>query len=365
MRTLVDAIEREDEAAIAGGVIVPDDPAHTFALAYARAMIAGRRYWHAAWSRWGRQEAIKAYVRRGLRLPDSYLESPQAHWDYEGDRAILRHRPGTTAMGAPSPLRQVDGQWLYDPLRRARHREVEAMVARTDATTATYAKLAADIEAGKFASIHEAIDVLFPHQREAPLDAPKLDKRQLDPKTIHGAMMSLGLAYQERDVLVAASFYHVDGPPASAAQLAEAHAKQVLAVNDFTSTVSQQIGGTESLAMEFSLIDPRDDLFGHVITEWTIDGDRATGTNDAGPAAATMRRVDGVWKIDLTPLAGSPPVEQLAAELRRQAQSVAAVARDIREKRLFTVDEVRGALKLRSLVPTTAPAGKGEVGDEG
>lgn len=119
--------------------------------------------------------------------------------------------------------------------------------------------------------------------------------------------------------------------------------------------------GTESLAAEFDLIDPRDDVFGHLITEWTIAGDRAIGTNDAGPADAVMRRVDGLWKIDLTPPAGSPPAKRLAAALRRETQSLTAVTADVREKRLFTLDEVRGALKRRGLVPATLPAA--EVND--
>ncbi|MDQ3440375.1 MAG: hypothetical protein M3478_08520 [Planctomycetota bacterium] len=360
MRTLVDAIEREDNEAIAAGVFVAEDADRQWAKAYAQALIAGRRYWHAAWNRWGRQESIEAYVRRGLRLPDSHLDYRRADWEHEGERAILKHVAGAKSLGAPSPLREVDGQWLYDPLGRAGSNEIAASVARINETAATHAKLAADIEAGRFASVHEAIDVLRPRRDAQPEPTP-LTKQQRDPKSIPGAMMSLGLAYGERDARAAARFYHVDGSPRAAAQLAEAHAKRLLAVNDFTDTIAYQIDGTEALAMEFDLIDPRDDLFGHLITEWRIKGDRATGRNDAGPAEATMRRVGGIWKIDLTPPRGSPSVEKLSAELRRQTRIVAAVALDVREKRLFMVDEVRAALKQRGLVPATSPAAEGEV----
>ena len=362
MRALVDAIEREDEAAIAATVVAESDAARRFARVYARAEVAMRRYWRAATRRWGRRECIEAYVRRGLRLPDAHLEFPDVEWDVQGDRAVLRYDPGRRYVGAPSPLRKVDGRWLYDPFPRARPREIEHAAARAEETAAKIEKLTADVEAGRLASVHEAVDVLYPHQRGQPRpEPPELTQEQLDPRTIGGAMMSLGKAYEVRDARAAADFYHVDGPAAAARELAEVYARRVLAVHDLLGAVASQFDGSEIGLLEFGLTDPRDDLFGHLITQWTIDGDRATGTNDAGPADATMRRVKGVWKIDLTPPPGSPPADQVAAELRRQTKIISAVTYDVREKRLFTVDEVRAALKRRGLAPSTQPAEQGRI----
>ncbi|MEA2734870.1 MAG: hypothetical protein QOE14_1321 [Humisphaera sp.] len=356
MQTLVEAIEREDEAAIAAGVHSTNEAQHKIALAYARGFIATRRYCQAMFKRWGRQESIESYVQHDLRQPYAYLDYARAEWDIEVDRAVLKHRPGTRGLAALSPLQKIDGQWLYDPTRRMSPKELVFVVANAEQNIAKYTKLAADIEAGKFASVHDAIDVLFPRQRPQHAERPKLPKEQTDPRTIQGAVWSLGLALEEEDVLAAAKFYHADGP--AGAQLAEAHVKHILAAHRFIIAASE-IGGSQ-LAGQFDLIDGRDDLFGHLITEWTIKGDRATGTNEAGPADAQMRRVDGFWKIDLTPPAGSPSADKLAGQLRRDTKIMAAVTADIREKRLFTADEVRRELKRRGLAPATQPAGEGE-----
>jgi hypothetical protein len=363
MRTIVDAIEREDEAVIADSLLVENDAEHKFPRAFARMMCVAHRYWTAVQDRWGRQEVIAAYVKRGIVLPDSYQDYRRTEWDIRGDRATARSRArtGRRIPNAISPLRRIDGQWLYVPPALTKPNQVDYAAGVLNKRAEGYAKLTADIAAGKFASIHEAIDVMYPRRPAGSSEPPQLDKAQLDPATIPGAMTSLGLAYQQRDARAAARFYHVDGPADAAARLVQAHVAHALAVHHFLETASDRIEAAERLALEFGLLDPRDDLFGHVITDWTIDGDRAMGTNDAGPADAMMRRVDGVWKIDLTPPRGTLSSEKVAAELRRQTQALTAVTRDVRETPLFTTTEVRAALKRHGLVPAKRPLGEGEV----
>ncbi|MEA2707888.1 MAG: hypothetical protein QOF78_489 [Phycisphaerales bacterium] len=357
MAAMSEALGRGDEQGLVDGMQINGDADGKLARAIAHQMVVGQTFWRAMWKQWGRREAVEAYVKRGIALPDAYVEWPLVQWKIEGDKAFADSSQVKKDAYGLSPMRRVNGQWGWDPLLRgSSDKERASMAKRAADETAKYQKLAADIEAAKFASVYDAIDVLIPRERPQQDERPQLPREQVDPKTIQGAVWSLGLALEEEDVLAAAKFYHADGP--AGAQLAEAHVKHILAAHRFIIAASE-IGGSQ-LAGQFDLIDGRDDLFGHLITEWTIKGDRATGTNEAGPAAAQMRRVDGFWKIDLTPPPGAPPADKLAEQLRRQTKIMAAVTADIREKRLFTVDEIRRELKRRGIAPATPPIGEGE-----
>ena len=161
-------------------------------------------------------------------------------------------------------------------------------------------------------------------------------------------MNALGLAVQKQDSEAASKFYSCDGPDGP--RLVKAHVLRILAVYRFTEA-AVRFRENHRIEYVYGWVDPVDDLFGNLLTQWKIEGDRATGTNEAGPAAARLRLVDGIWTIDLTPRPDQPPAHQQADALEKQTEIIRDVTAAIEEQKLLTPNEVRAELKRRGLSP--------------
>ena len=350
MRALAEAIETGNEAAIAECFYVEEDADGAVVASVSRQLLAGREYWKAVCRTFGRRSAIEAYVKRKMVLPDGYLDYPDAKWTVEGDRATLVRKDDQSPR-APSPLRRVDGKWLVDVAPRSTPEERNRIITEMDRAARRFSDAAAAIENGDFESVHDAIESLYPHQRlkkEIINARPILTKEQLDPSTIAGSVMSLGQAIDREDSAAAVHFYFADAPGGD--ELIAAHVRRLIAVNRFGSAVSDQIEGNESLEAEFELIDARDDFFGHLTTNWKTEGERATGAAGDG-AETTLVRREGAWRIDLTPREGDGDARSIASRLDHQTRAVADVTRAVKDRQIFTSNEVRQALKRAGLTP--------------
>jgi hypothetical protein len=295
-------------------------------------------------STFGREAAIDAYRSRGIVLPDDYVEYPDADWQVNGDEAFSAYKKG--GPHALGPLMRVNGQWYVHMFRRSTPKMLAEFTQKQERAAKQLESLAADVNAGKFSEIHAVIDVL--HPREKPEPAPQPSAQQLDPATIPGAMNALGSALQKQDSEAACKFYSCDGPDGSA--LVKAHVLRILAVGRF-GEAAVRFRENHRIEYVYGWVDPVDDLFGNLLTDWKIEGDHATGKNEAGPAAARLRRVNGIWTIDLTPGPGQPPARQQADALEKQTEIIRDVTGAIEEQKLLTPDEVRAELKRRGLSP--------------
>jgi hypothetical protein len=345
MRSLSAAIEAEDSSSIAACFFNENDPQNTSGRAAARTFVAGHQYWKSVCARFGRETAIDAYRTRGIVLPDSHVEYPDAEWEINGDEVFNVYKKG--GPHGFGPLKRVNGQWYVHMFRRSTAKDIAAYAQRQNQTAQQYETLTADVNAGKFNEVNAVIDVLYPREKRQAAP-PQPPPQQTDATTIPGAMNALGLALQKQDSDAASKFYSCDGPDGPA--LIKAHVLRILAVERFVEAASR-FRENHRIEYVYGWVDPVDDLFGNMITEWKIAGERATGTNDAGPAAAKLRRVNGIWTIDLTPGPDQPPARQQTDALEEQGAFIRDVTAAIQDRKLLTPDEVRAELKRRGIKP--------------
>ena len=134
------------------------------------------------------------------------------------------------------------------------------------------------MNSGKFSDVHAAIDVLYP--RDKPEPTPQPSTQQLDPTTIPGAMNALGSRIAQTGLGSRVEILLLRRTRRGG--MVKAHVLRILAVYRFTEAASH-FRENHRIEYVYGWVDPVDDLFGNLLTQWKIADDRATGYKRSRP----------------------------------------------------------------------------------
>jgi hypothetical protein len=163
-----------------------------------------------------------------------------------------------------------------------------------------------------------------------------------DTSTIHGAIDAFTEAAENKDPVAMAAFFYVQN--AKDNRLALANAKRILCATAFEATVNGRITqfGGRDLAKNFGLIN--DDLDYPKNYQVQEHGDTAVGTT-SGPdeQADWFKKIDGVWKQDITPPAPYTASER-AQDMEEDNAAIQRIIDDVNHGKYKTLSQVRDAL---------------------
>jgi hypothetical protein len=177
--------------------------------------------------------------------------------------------------------------------------------------------------------------------------AKALTPEQAEEGQLVQSFNGIALGFANRNAEEAAKYFYVKGDADGAYPVARM--KRLLAARDLASAVDKEIGnGASGLVSEFGLVTTADDGMGMRLIEWKFQAERAVGKKPEGVSQPMwipeLRKVDGVWKIDVTPeLRGKPEAEAKRAE--EEARSLGEIAGRVKEGKVTKLEEVREAMR--------------------
>lgn len=367
INTYCKAVENGDASIVADSYDTPRDL--VCRLTWAQAQIAGFQLF----------QAIEACLG-----PDAGHEFD---WYAEGDRCVrlklytsadFRAVPGYPAPDAADGKFGPRGSWLpmcrgsdgiwridlgMDPIRPI---DLRHTIDLEQKRAALYHRLTSAVKQGQISDVGpilsslEAQDFQISHEwgeldGEEPTEPPlpnraSLDSTNFDQTTPQGAIGAYYRAFVERDEKGIAGFFYSEGDPRG--RLAEANAERILAALRFKDAIDRKFnnGGEAFVSDDVGLIAPADLV-------WWCDveqerGDHAVGVFENN-SQVSFRKVDGVWKLDITPAKPQTPTG-LASKMARDSKILDQVTADVLAGKYKELSQVRDALvsvKLTGPVP--------------
>ncbi|CAN5498893.1 hypothetical protein BH09PLA1_BH09PLA1_21480 [soil metagenome] len=228
-----------------------------------------------------------------------------------------------------------------------------------------------------FATAGELLEALDPARRERAaeeVDAGGAARRQFEemkremaknpPKTpkereeyeLGLALWEIAVAAASKDAPAAAKHYFAKGDDGS---YTLARTNRSLAARDLIIAADKEVaGGAQSLSVEFNLYNLADDIYGLLMLELQIQGDRATpksGDPD-GEWIPGVRKIDGVWKIDVThETAGNP--KDAAKRAEAESRKLEALTTQVKAGKFTNLDQLRKAMKEAGIKGAATPRG--------
>lgn len=358
MTFFVQAIENRDLPAAADcfNLSEPDG--------YMRAaeQIADAQLYRALASRFGAAEAGKILGDVRIRFTPWPSKFAPGDWTYPPDQpgyALARSAPQGVAS-VPTMQKGPDGIWRIGPIlvpRDIRPALAVAMKARAAELSRKYDPIIAGLKAGKYISADGVLNALFPPDsaevaaRAAQREREQLAKKQqdvadqqllamqFDSSTLYGAAGAYAQSIVKKDLPGMMRFYHVDN--AKDDRFAQAYAKRILSATSLDEALRAHlaVAGQDSLAHDFG-------LFPDLPTGMSLNeqGDRGIGVRSGpDPQAIWFRKVDGVWKQDITPKAPLAANEATQATEEDNA-AVERITSEIMAGKYRSIAQVRDAL---------------------
>jgi hypothetical protein len=219
--------------------------------------------------------------------------------------------------------------------------------------------------AGKYATPDDVIHAIFPdgapaqrmqviQQQQRQADDARVQEllsTKFDRSTLGGAIGAFMQAMQKKDAVGMADFFFADGD--TDGRYARAFAVRVVAATDLEEAITNHVDkeSGEAIVGGFGLSPGM-----AVAPEWLAKmdeaGDRAVGSFDGGnKQTLKFRKVDGIWKEDLTPPASQSATE-VAAEMDEDNHTMDRIMIDITAGKYTTLPQVRDALGAAMLNAT-------------
>lgn len=334
MTTLLKAADAGDAATVFDSFDMPEDKDGTARKTLANELLTERVFYRACEARFGHDAPQHLYDRIHI------LCFPPAH-QYQEDEWVTPPGQLGTVVAKQAPRRILTGSFM----RRGRdgvwrisnkfplHEPVEqGLIKIVKKNSAQLAAVTADARAGKYATLDDVIRAI------SPSSAPPVGG--YDTSTLSGAMQAYARAFQDKDPVAMAKFYYAEGDLDG--KLAEANARRIVSAMRFIEATAEKLdSAANGLAKKFGLLTDKDaPWWAESVTE---HGDRATATLPRDLGEVPFCKVNGVWKLDLTP---TPPMTaaQRAKELDHDNHAVEQITADVLAGKFKTLDEVRKAL---------------------
>jgi hypothetical protein len=324
--------------------------------------IADAQLYRALESRFGAAEAGKILGDARIQFASWSRKFSPDDWTYPPNRPDCALGKSSTqgAESVPTMQKGPDGIWRIGPILAPREIPpalAAAMKAKAVGLATKYDPIVAGLQAGKYTSADTVMNALFPpnsteaQARAAQRYREQLEKKQqdeavqqlltmqFDSSTLDGAAGAYAQLMVKKDLHGMVRFYYVD--KAKDDRFAQAYAKRILSATALDEALREHLtdAGQDSLANDFGLMPELPT--GIALSE---QGDRGIGTR-FGPDQKAMwfRKVDGVWKQDITPQAPTTANEAAQATEEDNA-AVERIASDIIAGKYRSVAQVRDAL---------------------
>lgn len=177
-------------------------------------------------------------------------------------------------------------------------------------------------------------------QGPSPADLERINH----PKTPQQTAVAIDVAVTREKPEQIAKFLWARGDEDT--KLAHAVAERIIASVEFKKAVLETFPASNLDLRSFGLVEPGD-FYSIVASSWKEDGDRATiGNHEGGQPAAdavTMRKVKGVWKLNITPVDES--IAEAIDAVQKNTVSIKKLTSQIKSHNLASIDEVRNGLK--------------------
>src|SRR5205814_10480042 len=126
-----------------------------------------------------------------------------------------------------------------------------------------------------------------------------------------------------------------------------AHIQRTLVINELIEAASREIGGDAARPL-YELRDESDDMYGMAMLNWKVDGDRAMGWRDEKPEKgaapdAKLRKVNGIWKIDITDTTNGDP-KAAAARAQDETSKLKLLTEQVKLSKFKTADQLNKAM---------------------
>jgi hypothetical protein len=183
------------------------------------------------------------------------------------------------------------------------------------------------------------------HAAFAQTSRPSTDQGRLQQMITSGTAQ-LATASYTGDVEVVRTFLWAENDPKRV--LADAAAHKIVADIAFHVHAARLLGEPGTRKLE-DIFDVRAlDGMQLMSVDWNIDGDKARPI-DQPEFSVTLRNVNQIWRLDVTPDPAPASVEAAAAEVRAKSEAVAKVTQAINDRKLVTADQIKAALAQAGL----------------
>jgi hypothetical protein len=176
---------------------------------------------------------------------------------------------------------------------------------------------------------------------------PASNPREKFDQEMQVTLLKLTAALVAGDAPAAAKFYLADGDDDQSYALARE--QRALAVHRLSEAADKEIdSGAERIIHEMQLIDVADDLYGLAMIEWTVQGDKAVGKNPQGIGDESfwvpkLRRVGGVWKIDVTDEVNGNP-KQAVQRAKEETRLIEQLTDEVNKLKFSNLEQLKAAL---------------------
>jgi hypothetical protein len=344
-----EALNKSDVATVADSLSIPPDMDGSYRHAMALRAIAARQFYLTVRSWFGQDAA--AYVCFDCSVPLPQTGVTDSDWRPVWGNSnlmwgkILGHRPGgAVGVQRPAFTRGPDGIWRMARSIGPLNITPEGSTDDAISTAAHLNKFSAAVAAGRYAHPGELLRaVLSPNgtttgsERQNGLS--RMMAENSDPIILEGAYFGFiqGIAHKDSDALAKLFFAEgdIDGG------LARANAERIVSANRLEEAIDARLGPYGDLLVAgFGLLTRMDH------PEWSHaswkNGDRAAG-EFAGGFGIRYRRVDGLWRVDITPPAPQKAAQKFA-EMQHDNQAVELITAGILAGKYKTAAAVRDAL---------------------
>jgi hypothetical protein len=334
------------------------------ASGYMRAaeQIADARLYRALEARFGTTAIRGILGDAGIPITSRLRKYSTDDWIYPPNKPdlALGKSPHDRSTPVPTMQRGSDGIWRMGSIPAPRQLPlglVAAMEAKALELTAKYDPVVAGIQAGKYASADDVVNVLCPPnspqgqeramqkqtERQEKKQQEEVDQQfltmQFDASTLDGAAGVYLQSVMKKDLAGMVRFYYVE--KATDDEFAQAYAKRILGAAALARALADHVPGSgkDDLVKDFGLMP--DLPKGIVLSE---QGDRGIGSV-RGPdqKAIWFRKVEGVWKQDITPQAPMTSADAAKATKEDNA-AVDQMIADVVAGKYTSIPQVRDAL---------------------
>ena len=178
------------------------------------------------------------------------------------------------------------------------------------------------------------------------------EARERDHEFLQCAMGLLYMGMLGEDQPVVRAFLYADGDPKHL--LVEAHARRLLANMRFLKAIAKldvDIAHGGNPFAENHIFAADDFAFAMLAGNWLIEGNTARLPPEERmgeaqqPPPPPLIKVNGIWKVNLTPVPAPRSAEELATRINRYAEVLEQVVAEITSGKFKNVEQISRALK--------------------
>jgi len=354
------AITEGDVASAAGFYFMPEDLDGSCRTALAQSQIAQDQFFRSVETCFGHDAAVQL----GARM-SGFIEEPLREYTADDFRELS---DPTTAVGRIGPggtwqplVRPPDGIWRIDE-GGIGSEQLKEFAAFERARADVYRSLTVQVNEKQLRDLHEVKDPavaalralanLTPSPPPRSPVPPRIPAAILDKGRVQGAIGAYKKAFDSRDKAEITSFFYCEHDPNY--KLAPANAERILAALRLKDAVDLKFKGVgESFVSDDTLLLTAPDLI------WWCGVEQERGESAIGVfednSQVSFRKIDGVWKLDITPPKPTTP-EELAEPMKKNSRKLDGITAGVSAGKYHDLSEVRKALETAELVAPEQPA---------